>query len=66
MSDRLKLKRVRLAVGYSNGDYWLASDLPAGVYSGVGTAFPHFFALVTLLEELDFSFRFLRVAPEAA
>jgi len=28
--------------------------------------FPQLFALVTLLEELDFSFQFLRVAPGAA
>jgi len=34
--------------------------------SGVGTAFPHLFALVTLLEDLDFSFQFRRVAPGAA
>jgi len=60
------MKCVRLTVGYANGDYWLASDLLAGVYSGVGTAFSHLFALVTLLENLDFSFQFLRVAPEAA
>jgi len=25
------MKRVRLAVGYAKGDYWLTSDLPAGV-----------------------------------
>jgi len=34
--------------------------------SGVGTAFPHLFALVTLPEDLDLSFQFLHVAPEAA
>jgi len=28
-------------------------------------AFPHFFALVTLLEDIYFSFQFLRVAPGA-
>jgi len=32
----------------------------------VATMFPHLFALVTLLEDLDFSFQFLRVAPGAA
>jgi len=34
----------------------------------VDTMFPHLFALVTLLEDLDldFSFQFLRVAPGAA
>jgi len=31
MSGRLKMKRGRLAVGYAKDDYWLASDLPAGV-----------------------------------
>jgi len=60
------MKRIRLAVGYTKGDYWLTSDLPAGVYSGVGTAFPYIFALETLLEDLDFSFQFLRVAPGVA
>jgi len=60
------MKRVRLAVGYAKGDYWLALDLPAGVYSVVGMAFPHLFALVTLHEDLDFSFQFLRVALGAA
>jgi len=30
MSGRLKMKRVRLAVGYAK-DYASASDLPAGV-----------------------------------
>ena len=34
--------------------------------SGVGTAFPHLSALETLLEDLDFSFQFLHVAPGAA
>ena len=34
--------------------------------SGVGTAFSHLSALVKLLEDLDFSFQFLRVAPGAA
>ena len=33
--------------------------------SEVGTVFPHLCALVTLLEDLDFSFQFLRVAPGA-
>ena len=33
--------------------------------SGVGTAFPHLFAPETLLEDLDFSFLFLHVAPGA-
>jgi len=28
----------------------------------VGTEFPHLFALVTLLEDLDFSFQLLRIA----
>jgi len=65
MSGRLKMKRARLAVGYARGDYRLTSDLPAGC-SGVGKAFLHLFALVTLLEDLDFSFQFLRVAPGAA
>jgi len=60
------MKRVWFAVHYAKGNYWSASDLPAGVYSGVGTAFPHLFALVALLENLDFSFQFLRVAPGAA
>jgi len=32
----------------------------------VGTGFPHLFALETLLEDLDFSFQFLHVAPGAA
>jgi len=59
------MKRVKLAASYAKGDYWLASDLPAGVY-GVGKAFLHLFALVTLLEDLDFSFQFLRVTPRAA
>jgi len=31
MSGRLKMKRARLAVIYAKDDYWLASDLPAGV-----------------------------------
>jgi len=31
MSGRLKVKRVRLAVGYAKDDYWLESDMPAGV-----------------------------------
>ena len=30
-SDRLKMKRASLAVGYAKDDYWLASNLPAGV-----------------------------------
>ena len=34
--------------------------------SGVGTAFPHLFALETLLEDLDFSYQFLQVEPGAA
>jgi len=25
------MKRARLAVGYAKDNYWLASDLPAGV-----------------------------------
>jgi len=32
----------------------------------VETAFPHLFARVTLREDLDFSFQFLRGAPGAA
>jgi len=32
----------------------------------VGTAFPHHFALVTLFEDLHFSFQFVRVAPGEA
>jgi len=32
----------------------------------VGRAFPHLFSLETLLEDLDFSFQFLHVAPGAA
>jgi len=31
MSGRLEMKRARLAVGYAKDDYWLASDMPAGV-----------------------------------
>jgi len=31
MSGRLKINWGRLAVGYAKDDYWLASDLPAGV-----------------------------------
>jgi len=31
----------------------------------VGTAFPHIFAHRTLLDDLNFSFQFLRVAPGA-
>jgi len=31
MSGRLKMKRAKLAAGYGKDDYWLASDLPAGV-----------------------------------
>jgi len=58
------MKRVRLAVGYAK-DYELASDLPAGVQC-VGTVLPRLFALLTLLDDLDFSFQFLRVAPGAA
>jgi len=58
------MKRVRLAVGYAK-DYGLASDLPTGC-SGMGTAFPRLFALVTLLDDFDFSFQFLRVAPAVA
>ena len=60
------MKHVRLAVGYV--DYGLASDLPAVVQWG-GNGIPthtHHFALVTLLEDLDFSFQCLRVAPGAA
>jgi len=33
--------------------------------SGVGTAFLQLFVIVTLLEDLDFLFQFLRVAPGA-
>jgi len=62
MSGKAKMKCVWLAVGYAKGDNWLSSDLPTGVYSGVGTAFPHLFAIVTLLEDLDFSFQFPRAA----
>jgi len=25
------MKRARLAVGYAKDDYWLASDMPAGM-----------------------------------
>jgi len=32
----------------------------------MGTTFPQLFALVTLLEDLDFSYQFLRVVPGAA
>jgi len=32
MSRRFKMKRAGLAVGYAKDDYWLASDLPAGVW----------------------------------
>jgi len=53
MSGTLEMKRARLDVDYAKNDYWLASDLPAG--SGVGTVFPHLFAIVALLEDLDFS-----------
>jgi len=28
------MKRARLAAGYAKDDYWLASDLPAGVWRG--------------------------------
>jgi len=31
MSGRLKMKRAKLAVHYAKDDYWLESDLPAGV-----------------------------------
>jgi len=31
MSDRLKMKRAGLAVGYAKDDDLLASDMPAGV-----------------------------------
>jgi len=31
-----------------------------------GNAFPHLFVLETLLEDFDFSFQFLHVAPGAA
>ena len=31
MSGKLTMKRARLAVGNAKDDYWLASDLPAGV-----------------------------------
>jgi len=34
MSGRLKIKHARLAVGYAKDDYWLASDLSAGVKWG--------------------------------
>jgi len=66
MSDRLKIKCARLAVSYAKDDYWLASDLLAGGSAGVRTTFPHLFALVMLLEDLDFSFQFLRVEPGEA
>ena len=50
----------------TRGDYWLTSDLPAGVqWGGNGVPTP-FCTVVTLLEDLDFSFQFLRVAPGAA
>jgi len=64
------MKRARLALGYAKDDYWLASDLPAGVLWGgtrgndVRTAFCT--NNVTWNEDLDFSFQFLRVAPGAA
>jgi len=32
----------------------------------MGTTFPQLFAQVTLLEDFDFSFQFLRVAPGTA
>jgi len=35
-------------------------------WSGVGTEFPHLFTLVTLLEDFEFSFQFLRVVPGEA
>ena len=34
--------------------------------SGMGTTFPQLFALITLLEDLDFSFQFLRAARGTA
>jgi len=63
MSGRLKMKSARLAVGFTKADYRLASDLPAWC-SGLGRvvmALPHLSALVTLLEDLDFSFKCLRL-----
>jgi len=63
------MKRARLAVGYGKDDYWLASDLPAGMQWGVNAWVRRshsFFTLVTLLEDLDFSFKLLRVASGAA
>jgi len=65
MSGKAKMECVWLAVGSPKGENWLSSDLPTGVYSGVGTASPYLFALVTLLQDLDFSFQFPRVAPGA-
>jgi len=31
MSGRLKTKRAYLAAGYGKDNFWLASDLPAGM-----------------------------------
>ena len=49
-------------------DYRLAPGLPTGVYWAgmLGNGVPTPFSLVTFLEYLDFSFKFLRVAPGEA
>jgi len=60
------MKYARLAVGHTKDDHWLASDLLAGGSAGARTIFPHLFAPVTLLEDLYFSFQFLRVEPGEA
>jgi len=60
------MKYARLAVGYTKDDYCLASDLLAGGSAGVRATFPHLFALVTLVEDLHFSFQFLRKEPGEA
>ena len=41
------------------------NSVPTPIFS-VGTRSHTFFALVTLLEDFDFSFQFLRVAPGGA